>query len=345
MKGNMSSKNYELLNDMLQDFKKEHAEICDLIENNLLSIKHIDSYLSSLFSKEEDDYKVFSPRNVESLYKDEIEKSNLEKEKCQTENNRLYHERNILASRIATLEKILSDAIKFNIDSDTRDRNLTVLNIQEEDRQRIARDLHDTSLQNLAHLVHKIELSSMYIDKDPNRAKLELAIVNKNLKSTIDEIRTTIFDLRPMTFDDLGLHAAFERLISVINENKIFEIDMDIDDVSCENDLVMATIYRVVKECFLNIVKHSNARKVIFRCKLRNDIYYIDIEDDGRGFSKEDLEQKKDKHFGLLLMRERTNLLGGKIIINSEIDKGTKFHIEIPLLKHLLDDNKDKINL
>lgn len=331
----MNSKNYELLNDMLQDLKQEHTELSDIIENNILCIKHIDLYLSSLFNREEDHYKVFSPRNVENMYKSEIDRSNQEKEKYQIENNKLYHERNILSARIATLENILSDAIKFSIDCDTRDRNLTVLNIQEEDRQRIARDLHDISLQNLAHLVHKIELSSMYIDKDRNRAKLELAVVNKNLKATIDEIRTIIFDLRPMTFDDLGLHAAFERLISVINENKIFDIEMDIDDVSCENDLVMATIYRVVKECFLNIVKHSNARKVFFSCKLRNKTFFINIEDDGCGFSNEELEQKKDKHFGLLVMRERISLLGGKIVINSEIDKGTRIYIEIPLLKDL----------
>ena len=70
--------------------------------------------------------------------------------------------------------------------------NLMALSIQEEDRQRIARELHDTSLQNLAHLIHKIELSSLYIDQDPVRAKLELSAVNKNLREIIEEIRCTI---------------------------------------------------------------------------------------------------------------------------------------------------------
>ena len=88
-----------------------------------------------------------------------------------------------------------------------------ILTIQEDERKRIARDLHDTSLQNLAHLIHKIELSSMYIDVDPNQAKLELASVNKKLREIIDEIRSILFDLRPMTFDDLGLKAALERLL------------------------------------------------------------------------------------------------------------------------------------
>ena len=90
---------------------------------------------------------------------------------------------------------------------------------QEIDRQRIANDLHDTSLQTLAHLTHQIELASLYIDKDTVRAKLELAEVNKELREVIDEIRATIFDLRPMTFDDIGLKEAIERDIANVDNH------------------------------------------------------------------------------------------------------------------------------
>lgn len=211
-------------------------------------------------------------------------------------------------------------------------KNLTILNIQEEDRQRIARDLHDTSLQNLAHLVHKIELSSMYIDVDPVKAKLELALISKSLKSVIDEIRNTIFDLRPMSFDDLGLKPAFEEMIEKINEANIFQIEADIDNVSCENDLILATIFRVVQECFINIKKHSKADKIIFSCKKKDNLCIIDIEDNGAGFTKEEIEDKKNKHFGISVMEERVNLLGGQISIDSEKEKGTHIHIEISLI-------------
>lgn len=219
----------------------------------------------------------------------------------------------------------------INIADEHGRKNLTILNIQEEDRQRIARDLHDTSLQNLAHLVHKIELSSMYIDVDPLKAKLELAVISKNLKAVIDEIRNTIFDLRPMSFDDLGLKPAFEELIEKVNENYSYEIEMDIDNVSCENDLILATIFRVVQECFINIRKHSKADKIIFSCKKRNDLCIIDIEDDGDGFTKEEIENKKSKHFGMSVMEERISLLGGDISIDSKKEKGTHIHMEVPL--------------
>lgn len=117
------------------------------------------------------------------------------------------------------------------MDKIIENNNLTIFKVQEEERQRIARDLHDTSLQNLTHLIHKIELSSLYIDKDPIQAKLELSIVEKSLRKTIEEIRNIIYDLRPMTFDDLGLKNALLQLLSCINEDQKYQITYEIDNV------------------------------------------------------------------------------------------------------------------
>lgn len=212
-----------------------------------------------------------------------------------------------------------------------RKQNLAILSIQEQDRQRIARDLHDTSLQNLAHLVHKIELSSLYIDKDPIRAKLELAAVNKNLKEIIDEIRNTIFDLRPMSFDDLGLKAAFENLIDNINEDNKYVTDVVIEEPLSDNNMILTAVYRIVQESLNNIEKHAEAGKIIFHTKNKENFYVLDIQDDGTGFSETEIEEKKERHFGMTVMKERVSLLGGRIDINSEEGKGTQVHIEIPL--------------
>lgn len=208
--------------------------------------------------------------------------------------------------------------------------NLTLLNIQEQDRQRIARDLHDTSLQNLTHLIHKIELSSMYIDTDPTQAKLELKVINKRLRETIDEIRGIIFDLRPMTFDDLGLKAALERLLVSIGEECACTIESDIDNVSCENNLVLVSLYRLCQESLINFYKYAEADKLIFNCKCIDGKCVLDVIDNGKGFDSENPNDGR-KHFGFSLMRERVTLLNGKIAIVSEPGKGTHIHIEIPL--------------
>lgn len=219
------------------------------------------------------------------------------------------------------------------MDNHILESNISVISLQEEDRQRIARDLHDTSLQNLTHLVHKIELAGLYIDQDPVKAKLELAVIRQNIKSIIDEIRNTIFDLRPMTFDDLGLKAAFERLILLFNENHLYEMEVEIEEVSCDTRLVLLTIYRVIQECFTNIKKYSNATKVTFHCHQKENLIVIDVTDNGKGFSVEEVEARTDMymHFGISVMKERIKLLGGKIQITSEVGVGTEVHIEVPV--------------
>jgi len=152
------------------------------------------------------------------------------------------------------------------------------------------------------------------------------------LKLVIEEIRNTIFDLRPMTFDDLGMKAALERLIAVINENRTYEIESEIDDVSCENNLVLVSIYRIIQEGLTNIVKHAEATKISIQCKVIGKEYHIVLKDNGKGFTREELNQKEGKHFGLSLMEERVTLIGGNIVIQSD-NEGTVIQIKVPLDK------------
>lgn len=308
---------YNILIDVLNELKQELIKLDTQMKYNSRCIKEADIHLKDF--AETEDIKVFNPRNMETIYKEEIQKLIKSKEDFVRQNEHLKEKRDVLSARVSKLEKILN----------RENHKINVLKIQEEDRKRIARDLHDTSLQNLTHLVHKIELCSMYIDTDPVRAKLELSIANKHLKETIDEIRGTIFDLRPVTFDDLGMKAALERLLTNINEHNSFEIDSVIDEVSCETNMIMVSIYRIVQEALINIVKHSKAKKIKLCFRKINEQCVIDIKDDGKGFIQEDVNS--ERHFGILLMKERVDLLNGNIKIDSKEGVGTEIYIEIPL--------------
>lgn len=316
----MNPEIYNVLVEILNELKQDKNNIDEKIRDNMCHIKEVDVYAETLLSSEpEEDVKVFSPRNNDPAYKNEIRKIEQKKSGFEADNKLLTEKRDVLSNRIERIEQILENETD----------NLTVLSIQEEDRKRIARDLHDTSLQNLTHLIHQIELSGLYIDKDPLRAKIELSIVNKRLKEIIDEIRNTIYDLRPMTFDDLGLKAAFESLIESFNEDRKYEVELDLEDVSCETNIVLVTIYRIVQECLNNIVKHADATKISLTCKKKDNICYITISDNGNGFNKENYN--KEKHFGILYIKERIKLLGGKIKLDSVPEHGTVISISIPL--------------
>ncbi len=331
-----------ILEDLYDQLSEERDEVQKLLNINLSKIDEIEKYLKSVYNDEDSDFKIFSPRSMENLQKENIDNSLSKKQTLEIENRTYYKRINQLDRYLEGLKKLDTDNVE-DIDvryitisgSDNRDveNNLQILDVQEKERQRIARDLHDSSLQNLAHLVHKIELSSMFIDQDPLRAKLELATVSKNLKTVIDDIRNTIFDMRPMTFDDLGLKQCFERLfINLKQTHPTFDFSSDIEEISSDNDLVLMTIYRIVQECCLNAIKHSGGNHICVTLKKDDIDCLVTIKDNGKGFDVLKTFEKNQKHFGLSIISERVQLIGGTIKFNSD-EKGTEIYIIIPLNK------------
>ena len=316
-----------VLKEMIRELSEEKRSFDDKINKNLNRILEIDEYLKSIYDREDSDFKVFSPRNVENVYREQIEKAKKEKYSLENENQHLYRQ----ANRVSHYEENL----QFVLEDDNNDLSLRYLDIQEKDRQRIARDLHDTSLQNLAHLIHRIELSSMYIDKDPIQAKLELASVNKNMKVIIEDIRNTIFDLRPMSFDDLGFADMLEDFLQKLREKYKICVISDIDDISIEKEgsqTLLISLYRVIRECCLNAMEHSECESLFVEVKKDsvNESIRVEIKDDGMGFDLEEVLTTMQNHYGLKIMKERIELLGGNIEIHSVKEEGTNIKILVP---------------
>lgn len=205
---------------------------------------------------------------------------------------------------------------------------------QEMDRKRIANELHDTSIQDLTHIIHQIELAGFYIDVDATKAKLELALVNDELRKIIKDIRNTIFDLRPMSFDDLGLTGAIENLIDVLKNRFVIDFQSDINFSDDFDELKKLEIYRVIQECITNSAKHANAKTIVLTvCDKESDLY-ICVSDDGTGILEQESENESDSekqiHYGLQIMKERVSILDGRCYINSIRNEGTKIKIIIP---------------
>lgn len=312
----------EILEKLYDDFLTERDSIQEKLDEYKNKFMEADSYINSITALEESDFKVFSPRNAENIYKESLEENRSIKTKYENEYQIHLRKKEVIDSRLKKLQYLIENPCKNN----------EILDLQENDRQRIARDLHDSSLQNLTHLIHKIELASLYIDKDTIRAKLELAAISKDLKNVIEDIRNTIFDLRPMQFDDLGFKEAVEKTIEKIKAEASLDIIYCIEDINIADKNILMTIYRIVLECICNSVKHSNAGSISVKTKVMDNTFNIDISDDGEGFEiKEIFMDKARHHFGLSIMNERVNILHGKIDFKSEKSKGTDIHIELPL--------------
>lgn len=322
----MDSSNYEIIQTMYDDLKREQLGLLSDIQERKGKIAEIDAYLNSLLNKEESDLRVFLPRKVEDVYHDVIEQSEQQKRKLISECDELERQLRSDENRMEQLDCFLSGSSMLHV------KQLSILDVQEKERQRIARDLHDTSLQNLTHLVHKVELSSLYIDDDPVKAKLELAVVEKGIRRVIEDIRNSIFDLRPMSFDDLGLKETIEKLLNVLNQERRFNITSDIDPITmtmadASVNLIYISMYRIVQECVQNAIRHSGGDEIAVKLKDHGSKYWIEVRDNGTGFDVHEAK-KKEKHFGLSVIEERVLFLGGRI--NIDAHDGTFIEIEIP---------------
>lgn len=326
-RGLMDLAGYEIIQLIYDDLKKEQTRHLSELNEKKIEIDAIDTYLNSLLNKEESDLKVFLPRKVETVYADVIEQNRNKKDELISECDEIEKQLHLENSRIDQLEKVLAEkTFMLHV------KQLSILDAQEKERQRIARDLHDTSLQNLTHLVHKVELSSLYIDEDPVKAKLELATIGKGIRKVIEEIRNSIFDLRPMSFDDLGMKETVEKMLLLLNQEKQFHIVEDIDNIGMKQSasttqILFLSIYRIIQECVQNSLKHSGGNEIIVRLKEKDRYYKIVVQDNGTGFDLNEVA-KKEKHFGLSVIRERVYFLGGKIDIDTQ--NGTSIEIEIP---------------
>ena len=294
----MDIENFGVIEELYRDIKKEQEQQTLTLSKKKNRIAQIDTYLDGLLSKEQNDLQVFLPRKIEDVYHDVITTNKEEKEKLVSECDEIERFLNIGKIRLERLERIVENqSVLLHM------KQLSVLDVQEKERQRIARDLHDSSLQNLTHLVHKVELSSLYIDQDPIKAKLELATVEQGLRKVIDDIRNRIYDLRPMSFDDLGLKETLLKLFSSLNQDGKFNIETDIDEIDINvsdsiTELALINIYRIIQECVQNSINHSNGNKIRVTLRNEDNVYSIIIQDNGIGF---DLKEavKKNRHFGL----------------------------------------------
>ena len=203
-----------------------------------------------------------------------------------------------------------------------------ILLLQESERKRIAEELHDTTVQDMVYLSQQLELVMLYMEKDLTLAKLETITARKQIKHIISGMRDTIYNLRPMIFDDIGWTAAWERLKKKFAEDyPKLEIALDIDMIDTSDGLTAISIYRIVCEGCQNIIKHSKASHIQIGVKEIGNSIKIIIYDDGIGMQEE--ESGPSSHFGLQFIAERVKALSGKIKICSD-SSGTKISIKIP---------------
>jgi len=206
---------------------------------------------------------------------------------------------------------------------------------QEEERKRIAREIHDGLAQSMANIVLRTEIAERMLGKQEYPlVKEELVDLKTQVRSGLEEVRKIIFNLRPMALDDLGLVPTVRKFVQDYEEKTRIRTRFEL--IGKETRLpsgMEVAIFRLVQEAFSNVQKHANASFVSLEMTFQKQMVKISVSDNGQGFDVGLAEAKMGTggHFGLMGMRERVELLEGRFEIVSEKNAGTKITMLIPI--------------
>lgn len=221
-------------------------------------------------------------------------------------------------------------------------RELYISNIiraQEEERKRIARDLHDDTIQSLIAISRNLDSMISKLSKSNSETdgfKLHLEETWHLIEQTIKGVRAFSQDLRPSVLDDLGLVPAVEWLANRMSKNLSIKTECQIDGKVKRLPLEMElALFRIVQEALNNIAKHAQANTVLISITFRSDKLAISLRDNGKGFYPPLTipEASKKGQLGIMGMKERSQLFQGKLEIYSLPDQGCTVIIEMPLIE------------
>jgi signal transduction histidine kinase/FixJ family two-component response regulator len=208
-----------------------------------------------------------------------------------------------------------------------------VITAQEDERRRVAVELHDGIVQNIVSALYRLQLCSARLEDAPGEVREALQEALDIVNASIAEIRRVIAGLRPAMLDELGLVTALERYVESLQRKTPFP--MSIKLVEGETPQLSpdaeTTLFRIAQEGLNNAIKHSQCREAVLSVGVKDGELYLTVEDDGVGFDIPSLQRRATHSFGLVGMRERAQSLGGTLEVDSSPMKGTRITARFPL--------------
>lgn len=240
-------------------------------------------------------------------------------------------DKDLLMAFAAQAAVLIENARLFQQVVAERDRLLVV---EEQVRHELARELHDGPSQLLAAIIMGLKFLKQVIEREPSRAEVELAELERLSTQALHQVRNMLFDLRPVALETQGLGPALQ--IYAERQRDAAEIKLHIEsDVLALRFLpkVEAAAFSIIQEAVGNAKKHAHAQNIWITAQRADDTLILSVRDDGRGFDIASVEKAYAQrgNLGLLNMKERAELCQGKLAIESQLGKGTRVSLSLPL--------------
>lgn len=209
-----------------------------------------------------------------------------------------------------------------------RSRELSVV----EERNRLARELHDSVSQTLFSVTLTAEAAATLVDRDPGAAKVQIRRLQELARDTSDQMRSLIFELRPAELRADGLIPTLRKHVEVLRRVHHLDVELDVEVERRFRAPAERELFRIAQEALNNVIKHAQARRVRVRVSFDDNTASMSIADDGVGFDPR-AAGVRSKRLGLTSMEERAQELGGTMQIVSSPGAGTTLRVEVPLVR------------
>ncbi|MBZ5750836.1 MULTISPECIES: sensor histidine kinase [Metabacillus] len=351
--GEQSRKQYESLVEELKDIKIQVSKVIDEGDKLGMQARIARNRLSQV-SKQ---FKEFTEEDIREAY-EKAHKLQVELTMIQQHEKQLRHRRDDLERSLLNLQETIERSqslvsqitVVLNyLNRDIRqvgvlledaqqkqDFGLRIIEAQEEERKRVSREIHDGPAQMLANVMMRSELiERIYRERGAEEGFKEIRNLRQNVRNALYEVRRIIYDLRPMALDDLGLIPTLKKYINTIEEYN-GKTKITFQSIGCLEDQRLSSrfevaLFRLAQEAITNALKHAKASEITVKVEAAETICTMVIKDNGEGFDLKEYNRNKDKKsFGLIGMKERIELLEGKITIDSKIGLGTFIMIQVP---------------
>lgn len=211
-----------------------------------------------------------------------------------------------------------------------------VITAQEAERQRLSRQMHDGPAQALSNFIVQSEIANRLLDIDPKRAKEELDNLKNSAMNTFKEVRSFIFELRPMMLDDLGLFPTVRRYVDNFKEQTGCDVNLTLKGSERRLESYLEVmIFRALQELLGNAYRHNEENpskpQINIQISMDENVTKVSVNDNGKGFDPSVVGSKQG--LGLKLIRERVELLGGYLETDSDLGKGAKITFQVPTLE------------
>jgi two-component system sensor histidine kinase DegS len=207
-----------------------------------------------------------------------------------------------------------------------------MIQAQESERQRLSRQMHDGPAQALSNFILQTEIAMRLFDVDQKKAREELDNLKVSATGTFRKVRDFIFELRPMMLDDLGLIPTLKRYVDAWKDQAGVEARLMVTGKERRlESYEEVMIFRAVQELLNNVARYSTATSVKVQIDMGDSVIKVAVDDDGKGFDAENISEKRG--MGLKVIRDRVEMLGGSIVLDSVIGQGTRVSLQLPTIE------------